>query len=200
MKKKGFTLVELLAVIAILAILVIIALPNVMGMFNQAKQNSFTTELKEIYKQAQQQWISDSMINTSQITYYCAGGTSGATATTGTAHAIDLTGRQQLDYYIVVDKAGNIVQYFATDGSYQYAYYSTSALNVEEIDDGKTRVDQLLSASGTTWSTVTKDDSHTKSNTNLLNNTVYQVSTLNTESTSKQILHVASTGVTLTQN
>ncbi len=37
--KKGFTLVELLAVIAILAILVIIALPNVMGMFNTAKQN-----------------------------------------------------------------------------------------------------------------------------------------------------------------
>ena len=34
--KKGFTLVELLAVIAIL---VIIALPNVMGMFNTAKQN-----------------------------------------------------------------------------------------------------------------------------------------------------------------
>ena len=30
MKRKGFTLVELLAVIAILAILVIIALPNVL--------------------------------------------------------------------------------------------------------------------------------------------------------------------------
>ena len=47
MKKKGFTLVELLAVIAILAILVIIALPNVMGMFNQAKKNSFSTEIKK---------------------------------------------------------------------------------------------------------------------------------------------------------
>ena len=35
MKHKGFTLVELLAVIAILAILVIIALPNVLKMFNQ---------------------------------------------------------------------------------------------------------------------------------------------------------------------
>ncbi|MCI7083376.1 MAG: prepilin-type N-terminal cleavage/methylation domain-containing protein, partial [Tenericutes bacterium] len=33
MNKKGFTLVELLAVIAILAILVIIALPNVLSMF-----------------------------------------------------------------------------------------------------------------------------------------------------------------------
>ena len=34
MKNKGFTLVELLAVIAILALLVIIALPNVLKMFN----------------------------------------------------------------------------------------------------------------------------------------------------------------------
>ena len=37
MKKRGFTLVELLAVIAILAILVLISLPNVVGMFNNAK-------------------------------------------------------------------------------------------------------------------------------------------------------------------
>ena len=38
MKKRGFTLVELLAVIAILAILVLISLPNVVGMFNNAKK------------------------------------------------------------------------------------------------------------------------------------------------------------------
>lgn len=38
MNKKGFTLVELLAVIAILAILVIIALPNVIKMYNSAKK------------------------------------------------------------------------------------------------------------------------------------------------------------------
>ena len=35
MNKKGFTLVELLAVIAILALLIIIALPNVLEMFNR---------------------------------------------------------------------------------------------------------------------------------------------------------------------
>ena len=35
MSKKGFTLVQLLAVIAILAVLVIIALPNVLKMFNK---------------------------------------------------------------------------------------------------------------------------------------------------------------------
>ena len=54
MKRQGFTLVELLAVIAILAILVIIALPNVLGMFNQAKKDTFTTETKEMVKIAQQ--------------------------------------------------------------------------------------------------------------------------------------------------
>lgn len=41
MNKRGFTLVELLAVIAILALLVIIALPNVLSMFNNAKKIYF---------------------------------------------------------------------------------------------------------------------------------------------------------------
>ena len=59
--KKGFTLVELLAVIAILAIMVIIALPNVLEMFNDAKENTFTTEVESIYKQAQTDFINDSL-------------------------------------------------------------------------------------------------------------------------------------------
>ena len=55
--KKGFTLVELVVVIAILAILVIIALPNVLSMFNQAKEDTFATETKEMVKIAQQQYL-----------------------------------------------------------------------------------------------------------------------------------------------
>ena len=45
--RKGFTLVELLAVIAILAILVIIALPNVINMYNRAQKQTFLTEAKK---------------------------------------------------------------------------------------------------------------------------------------------------------
>ena len=55
MKKKGFTLVELLAVIAILAILVIIAMPNVLDMFNKAKKDSFETEIRTIIKTVEKQ-------------------------------------------------------------------------------------------------------------------------------------------------
>ena len=61
MNKKGFTLVELLAVIAILAILVIIALPNVIKLYNNAKKNSFITETKTIYSEVSKKYISESM-------------------------------------------------------------------------------------------------------------------------------------------
>ena len=61
MKNKGFTLVELLAVIAILAILVIIALPNVLKMFNDAKKNSFLTEAKTLYSEVSKKYISENM-------------------------------------------------------------------------------------------------------------------------------------------
>ena len=61
MSKKGFTLVELLAVIAILAILVIIALPNILKMFNNAKKDIFLTEAKNIYKEVTKKYINETM-------------------------------------------------------------------------------------------------------------------------------------------
>ena len=60
MNKKGFTLVELLAVIAILAILVIIALPNVLKMFNDDKKDSFLAEAKTVYSEVSKKYISES--------------------------------------------------------------------------------------------------------------------------------------------
>ena len=129
MKKNGFTLVELLAVIAILAILVIIALPNIMSMFNQARKNSFTTEIREIYKVAQQQWISDSLFTTSEKVYSRCSSCSGK--------SLDMSGRSQLEYYIKIDKSGKVVEYYATDGSYQYSYNNTGGLNIEDIEDVK---------------------------------------------------------------
>ena len=59
MKKRGFTLVELLAVIAILAILVIIALPNVIKLFNSSKESTFITEAKRIYRGSEQAYVKD---------------------------------------------------------------------------------------------------------------------------------------------
>ena len=59
--KKGFTLVELLAVIAILAILAIIALPNIIKLYEKAKKDAFLTEVKNIYKESTKKYLSESM-------------------------------------------------------------------------------------------------------------------------------------------
>ena len=58
-KKKGFTLIELLAVIAILAILLIIAIPSVIKLYNNAKDNTFVTEAQSIINTATKQYMAD---------------------------------------------------------------------------------------------------------------------------------------------
>lgn len=51
--KKGFTLVELLAVIVVLAVIILIAMPSVMNSMAKARRNSFVIEANEIIKSAQ---------------------------------------------------------------------------------------------------------------------------------------------------
>ena len=60
--KKGFTLVELLAVIIVLAILVLLAMPRVINMMEKARINSFVVEANEIQKVAQTAY-NDGLVN-----------------------------------------------------------------------------------------------------------------------------------------
>ena len=52
MKKKGFTLIELIAVIAILAILAIIAVPRVITYVDRSKKVAFVENSRVIYNMA----------------------------------------------------------------------------------------------------------------------------------------------------
>ena len=125
--KNGFTLVELLAVISILTILVIIALPNVIGMFNDAKGKSFATECKQIYKVAQQQYVNDSLFETQERTYAKC-----ETQNCGTE--LDLSGRSNIQYFIKFNKAGKVTEFYVTDGDYQYTYEGSDLLPTDIID------------------------------------------------------------------
>lgn len=139
MKKKGFTLVELLAVIAILAILVIIALPNVLGMFNSAKKSTFITEVQSIFKQAQTDFVSDSITSTGPKIYcdtsnYTDDGADGKTANiVCTSNPIELTTAK--NYYVNMTSSGAITSIVVVDGSFVYVLNDDTGIKVTDIKD-----------------------------------------------------------------
>ena len=106
MKKRGFTLVELLAVIAILAILVIIALPNVLKMFNDAKKNSFLTEAKTVYSEISKKYISESMKG-NKLTYVSSEDDT----------KLEMTGRD-LQYCVLLNTDGSIKSMKVSNGEW----------------------------------------------------------------------------------
>ncbi len=128
MKKKGFTLVELLAVIAILAILVIIALPNVLKMYNNAKKNTFLTEAKTVYSEVSKKYISESMKG-NKLSYI-----SGDDNT-----KLDMTGNN-LKYCIKLDNNGKITAMKVGNDNY-YIFYDgskdISKLDINDVYEGK---------------------------------------------------------------
>ena len=69
LNKKGFTLVELLAVIAILGILMVILMPNVLNLFANARKSAFAVEAKRIWSTAETQRLSD-VINKPSVHFY----------------------------------------------------------------------------------------------------------------------------------
>lgn len=61
LNKKGFTLVELLAVIAILAILMLLVMPSVLGMFTSGRKDAFKTEAQSLWKSAESAYVNDAI-------------------------------------------------------------------------------------------------------------------------------------------
>ena len=60
-KKKGFTLVELLAVISIMALLVIMAMPKIIDIYNNTKKRSFINEVNSLLNAAKSTYVNESI-------------------------------------------------------------------------------------------------------------------------------------------
>ncbi len=140
MKKKGFTLVELLAVIAILAILVIIALPNVLEMYRQARMNSFENEIKEIYRQAQQQYLMVSMGSNfgggSKLFFKTGGDNTKDGSTMANAKKLDMQGGSGIKYCVELDSTGAVKELRVSNGTYLYEY-NGDIIDASMINTGK---------------------------------------------------------------
>ena len=134
MDKKGFTLVELLVVIAVLGILTVMLLPNVISLYTESQKNVFITEVQQIYKSAYQKFLlSDS--NSEQ--YYLKNGQDVCKDQDELDLKLDLQGRDDLDYYVVINSSGYFIKLTVIDKSrkfaYDYDYRDASAIPKEDF-------------------------------------------------------------------
>lgn len=149
MKKKGFTLVELLAVIAILAILVIVAMPNVLGMFNQAKANSYITEVQKYMDNAKTEFINKGIsIGGKEIIFtskkdngYKSVLDNSTAVPAGQIFTLDMDGAPK-NYVIWFDRNGNFQRVVIYDDNFCYDSMETG-LTATAMDKSSVNVSQL---------------------------------------------------------
>ena len=143
MKNKGFTLVELLAVIAILALLVIIALPNVLKMFNQAKKDTFLTEAKTIYKEISKKYISETMRGNK------------ISIISNDNNKLELESND-LKYKVKLNNDGSIKKFEVSNGNYCISgkFNNLSDLTTDKIIEGKCEETSPKNFSTDDWETI----------------------------------------------
>lgn len=115
MKRKGFTLVEMLAVIAIIAVLAIVVLPNVLESYRKSRRNNFVTEAREVYKAAKNQYIYDKAKGNNTMTYQ-----RGFEMYSGdNVKQLNLSNRNEYKYVVNINSNGEVVYFIVQDDEYK---------------------------------------------------------------------------------
>ena len=68
MNKKGFTLIELIAVVVIMAIIALIATPNIVNMMDRGKKEDYVADAKEIITKATYMYKKESVSKSDKFT------------------------------------------------------------------------------------------------------------------------------------
>ena len=123
--KKGFTLVELLAVIAILAILVIIALPSVISMYNNAKKQVFLTEAQTVASTSEKKFLTGSITEGSKETVYCK-------SKTDEKNPLEMTGEKKY-YYVQLASDGTTNKLIIWDDQKYIKYVSDGSKEISDL-------------------------------------------------------------------
>ncbi|MBE6161277.1 MAG: type II secretion system protein [Firmicutes bacterium] len=128
--KKGFTLVELLAVIVVLAIIILVAMPNVLSAMDKARRNALVTEASEFAKIAQAAYSDDAM----------NGGLTTGNSETGYCYSMDyLINKGYMDKKKGGNDHGSVLLQVSNTGETTYTIwlsngtYSINGRNVKDI-------------------------------------------------------------------
>ena len=118
MKKNGFTLVELLAVIVILAIILVIAVPKITDTIDNARKGSFESSIKMVAAQAEtQKTVADTLEG---VTFDSGTADSKVTCTGKSWTGLNATDYKTCSYYIGADGTAHVT----LEGQGKFAGYT----------------------------------------------------------------------------
>ena len=145
-KKKGFTLVELLAVIVILAVILVIAVPQIMSVIESARKGSIESTAKLIAEGAEREYTNrkilgkDTNIECSDVSSMNSNdyGTCVITFDNRGKATVKVTGKGKFEGYICNGNSTNMEcvkgEILSTDSKY-FSYEDTSVINGVTIKD-----------------------------------------------------------------
>lgn len=111
MNKKGFTLIELIAVVVIMAIIALIATPNIVNMMDKGKKEDYVADAKEIISKATYMYKLEKYRNNAEI---FSEGSEGTTIKLENINGIDDDFKDP--YGFTYDKTNSYVE-FTSSGS-----------------------------------------------------------------------------------
>ena len=118
--KKGFTLVEVLAVVALLGLVMMLVIPNVLNPFKESKESLFLENVRTVHNSATTTYLMN--VNVGQN--FCHG-----QSRNGTLLNLSLN---NLYYKVSVNFDGKVTSIIVTDGVYTYSD-TKSEINKNDI-------------------------------------------------------------------
>ena len=130
MNKKGFTLVELLAVIAILAILILLVTPNILKMFNEGKESVFVQQAQRVMDASNTKFMSVSLKSPGAYVFSNLKTAEGTTITGATD--LNLT-NDSVTYCVKMDNEGNVTYLHVSSDTYSIKTENTKGIKIDDI-------------------------------------------------------------------
>lgn len=134
MNKKGFTLVELLAVIAILAILILLVTPNILKMFNEGKESIFVQQAQRVMEASNTKFMSVSLKKPGSYIFSNLKTAEGATIAGATD--LNLT-NDSVTYCVKMDNEGNVTYLHVSSDTYSIKAENIKGVKIDDISKTK---------------------------------------------------------------